>query len=214
MRHNRTIHMKGLFLAAGLAAGLLGSLPAEATLIVGVQSVTAGANTNNDTLDVTLMNTGPSAVAVGGFTFEIISASSNISFIDANTSTAAPYVFDGNSAFGPDLTGPTSGPTLSTSDVDLLGSATVASGATVGLGHITFDVAAAASGIIAITLGPTPQFTSVADASGNNLPITLANGQVTISTVPEPSLVLPLAMAAVIGARRLRRRALRPAHTL
>jgi hypothetical protein len=107
-----------------------------------------------------------------------------------------------NSLFGPDIaTGPNPlpGQTLDASDLDSLGGVTLATG-TYGLGHVTFDVASgAATGPFAVTL--TEPGSSLSDADGNLIPITLSGGTITIgaiSSVPEPS-SLGLVMIAVSG---------------
>ena len=64
------------------------------------RTVTAGSS--NDSFDVVLQNTGPSAVTVAGFSFGLTS-SSNVTFTDVTTATAMTYIFNGNSLFGPDI---------------------------------------------------------------------------------------------------------------
>lgn len=202
----------GALLAAGVAACLLGPATARANLIVSVQSVTAKAGSSANGLDVELTNLGPSALMIAGFSFGISIANSNISFTDADTSTAAPYIFDGNSLFGPDLTGPVSGQSLSTSDLFSipLSGVTLNAGTTVGLGHILFDVAPGAgngSFPVGLALFPT---TSLSDEFGNDIPIdTLSSGRITImpAAAPEPSsitmlLSLVAVLAATVGWRR------------
>jgi hypothetical protein len=102
------------------------------------------------------------------------------------------------SLFGPDMTGPTSGPSLVTSDVFLVpfSGSTVGSGTTVGLGHILFDVSpGAAPGVFPVTLMGFPA-TSLADPTGANLAIqTLSDGQITITgtaATPEPGTLATL----------------------
>src|SRR5438094_451649 len=95
----------GVALAAGVAACLLGPATARASLVVSVQSVIATAGSLANGIDVELSNSGPSALTISGFSFGISIANSDISFTDANISTAAPYIFGADSLFGPDLTG-------------------------------------------------------------------------------------------------------------
>jgi hypothetical protein len=206
MRCSHIIRLN-LILIAALVVGLVATLPAEASLIVTVQSVSDAANTNGDSLNVTLTNSGPGAVSIGGFSFKITASGSSINFTDANVNTTPSYIFGANSTFGPDLTSPVSGSSISASDVDSAGSASIASGATVGLGYVLFNVAANGSGVINVTLGANPQYTSAADGSGTNLPIlTLTNGTITVtSTVPEPSTLVPLAMTLFICGTMWRR---------
>ncbi len=201
-------------LAAAVAAVLFCPASASASLIMSVQSATAAPGSSGNTFNVQLINTGPSAITVAGFSFGISTGNPNISFQDANTSTSAPYIFDGFSLFGPDLTGPTSGPSLNTSDVFAvaLSGSTLGAGTTVGLGHILFDVSpGAAPGVFPVTLGDFPT-TGLADPTGANLPIqTLSAGQITITgttAVPEPGTLATLfgglALLAGSGRRRLR----------
>ena len=201
----------GYIMAAGVAACLLGPTAARADLLVLVQSVTAAAGSSANGIDVELSNLGPSAVTIGGFSFGISIANSDISFTGANTSTAAPYIFGADSLFGPILAGPQSGQSLLTSDLfDIPFSGfTLNSGTTVGLGHVLFDVApGAAGGPFPVDLGVFP-ITSLADESGTNIPIdTLTSGQITIiaEAVPEPSslpaLLCGVAVVAVMVGRR------------
>jgi hypothetical protein len=183
----------GFVLAAGVTACLLSPTTARADVIVSVQSVTAAAGSSANGIDVLLSNLGPSAVTIGGFSFGISIANLDISFTGANTSTAAAaYIFGTDSLFGPDLTGPTSGQSLSTSDLFSIPFAgvTLAAGTIVGLGHVLFDVSPnAASGSFPVDLALFPT-TSLSNESGNNVPIdTLSSGRITITpeTVPEPS---------------------------
>jgi hypothetical protein len=203
-----------LILAVGVAACLLCPTMARASSIVSVQSVTAAPGSSADEIDVELTNSGPSAVTIGGFTFGISIADLDISFTDANTSTAAPYIFGADSLFGPDLTGPTSGQSLSTSDLfDIpFSGVTVGSGTTVGLGHVLFNVSPhAANGSFSVGLALFP-FTSLSDESGNNVPIGVrSSGQIIITpaaqAVPEPSslsMLLSGVAIAVIYSRRRR----------
>jgi hypothetical protein len=196
-----------------LAVCFLGALSARADLIISVGSVSVDAGTTGNSFDVDLTNTGPAVAPIGGFTFGISIANPNVSFTDANTSTSAFYIFTGHSLFGPDLTGATSGQSLHTSDVFDTPNNGVAidSGATVGIGHILFDVLPGASpGPFAVNLSA--PFTSLSDFSGNVTRIeTLAAGQITIEgvgAIPEPG-TLGLLLAGVMmiaGAHRLRRK--------
>src|ERR1039458_3168068 len=79
---------------AALVAALLCPMPARADIIISVQSVPAFAGSSGNVFDVTLQNTGPSAVTVGSFLFEINTADTDIFFSSASTATVlAPYIF-------------------------------------------------------------------------------------------------------------------------
>ena len=195
-----------------LAVCFLGALSARADLVVSVGSTSVDAGTTDNPLDVELTNTGPAAITIGGFTFGVSVGNSNISFTDANTSTVLTYIFEGNSLFGPDLTGPTSGQSLDTSDVfaGANNGTTLGAGTTLGIGHLLFDVSAlAGTGAFAVSLSA--PFTSVSDINANTIPIdSLSAGKITIegpSEIPEPGTmgILLAGVAAIAGARRLRK---------
>jgi hypothetical protein len=192
---------------------LLAPGAARADLVFNIESVSASAGSTGNTLDVTVTNTGPSAVTVGGFSFEISTPTSNINFTDATTATTlAPYIFGGNSAFGPSIAIST-GQALDASDSFFpFGSgSTLGAGATVGLGHVVFNVASGTPGgpiTVSFTGGG---FTSLSDPDGNDIPITtLGTGTITVKsgTVPEPStsVLLGFAMLLSLGAHRVLRR--------
>ncbi len=180
------------FFAAGLLLFLAGS--AKAALIVTAGSTIANAG-SSAALDVTLTNTGPSAVTIEGFSFGLSTASPNITFTGATTSTSATYIFSGTSLFGPNINTST-GPALIASDIDsnFVGT-TVGAGQTVGLGHVLFNVASGTpAGPVTVVVTPFPT-TTLSDAMGQDIPIDqLVNGIITVApsrqTVPEPSTLL------------------------
>jgi hypothetical protein len=187
-----------------LVLGTLLAVPAwSAGITVSAGSVTVAPGPTLDTLEVDLMNTGPSAATIGGFSFELSVATPTISFTGVTTSTTMTYIFSGNSLFGPILTGPVSGQTISAADIAStpFTGTSINRGATVGLGQATFNVAANASGgqfVVNIVTFPN---TSLSDALGNNVAVsTYSNGQITISEAPEPPsallclLLIPFAM--------------------
>jgi hypothetical protein len=196
------------FLLAGLGVCLTAALPAHGSVIIAADSVSAVAGSTGNSFDVWLTNTGPSAISVDTFSFNINILDTDITFTDVTTGTvAAPYIFP-SSVFGPDLTGPNSGQTFAffPNDVSGSGDVSIASGATVGLGHVLFDVAGgAAPGTFAVAFVQDPLVTNLSDANGNNIPIdTFTDGDVTILT-PEPATV-PLAGLAFLIAAAARRR--------
>jgi hypothetical protein len=194
-------------LMAGVAAFLLSSVPARANTIISLQSpINANAGTSGNGFDVLLTNSGPSAVSIAGFTFELSVSSTDIVLTNANTATLLdPYIFSGASTFGPIITVANTGQDLSASDVySVFGSGVMlGTGATLGLGHILFDVSAAApSQTVPVMFAGSPA-TSLSDALLNDVPITSLNGQINIigatGTVPEPSsLVLVLTAGSLI----------------
>jgi len=189
-------------LMAGAAAFLLYSVPARAGLLeISIESpINVNAGTSGDGFDVLLTNLSGPAVSLAGFTFEISVPSTDILLSAANTATLLdPYIFSGKSLFGPNITVANTGQDLSASDLySVIGSGiTLGAGATVGLGHILFDVSATAhSETVPVTFAAFPA-TSLSDDLANNVPInTLTNGQIDIiGTVPEPSYLLLLLTA-------------------
>jgi hypothetical protein len=188
-----------------------GSTIARAAVILSVQPATAAAGSSGNAFDVDLTNSGPASLTVGSFSFGIVTANFNISFTDANTSTTDPYIFAGHSLFGPDLSGPTSGQSLSASDLYAIpGSGfTLGAGRTVGLGHVLFDVSpSSTAGTFPVSLDVFP-VTILSDPSGNSISIaSLVPGEITITggmAVPEPSsLLLFLTGAMLIAGLGLR----------
>ena len=61
---------------------MCGTTPARAQMIMGITTNSFIAGSSSNSLDVTLTNTGGSAVTIGGFSFEITAASSNVNFED------------------------------------------------------------------------------------------------------------------------------------
>ena len=192
-----------LVLASAAGLFLTGAPLAHATVIVAAPSITASPGTFGN-FDVTLSNNGPSTIQIAGFAFSITTTNSAITFTAVSISTAAPYVFAGHSLFGPDINAGTGTTLAATDNYDAPNTnVTIASGATVGLGHITYNIASiATSGNFAITLGAYPA-TSLSDALGNNVTInTLIPGS--ISIVPEPGtmLLFPAALGMMFMLRR------------
>lgn len=198
------------FLPVLFVLALAAAPAAHADLVVSVSSAAVNAGTANDVLDVTLLNTGSSAVTIGAFSFGLSVMNPDITFTGATTS-GATYIFAGDSLFGPEI-GTAAGQSVMASDLfDMIGSgAVVGAGGSVGLGQVLFDVAAnAASGAFAVTLSA-PE-TSLADPATTNLPIqSLVNGQISIAaqaSVPEPSPIFGiLTLLAALSGRPLRTR--------
>lgn len=190
------------------AVALLISAPVGASLIITVGNVFSNSPSVSNTLDIDLTNTGPASLSLGAFSFEIDVTDPQITFTSASTATVVPYVFAGNSLFGPIIS--TSAPAQTRDGSDLwsgVGGATVAAGATVGLGHVFFDISAGdSSGSMTVMLSPFSA-TSLSDPLGVNISVnTLTNGSITIAgaPVPEPSaptLVL-VGLAALVSIRK------------
>src|SRR5277367_3318367 len=192
-------------------APLLLTIPAKGDIVLSIESV-SGAPGSTGTFDVLLTNTGPSSQNILAFNFELTTADTNITFTDVTTSTTtAPYIFP-NSLFGPDITLSAAAQSAEASDVEGTFNGTdVASGATYGLGSVSFSIdPGATNGEIAeIDISAFPD-TSLSDNNFNNVDFTTTSGTITVQTsstaVPEPSTALPVAGAALLGASLLRRR--------
>jgi hypothetical protein len=199
-----------------MSAFLLYCLPTRAdVLAISIQSpLSVKAGDSGDGFDVLLTNVSGPAVSIAAFTFEISTTSTDITFTDANTGTlAAPYIFSGNSLFGPDITVANTGQDLSAGDLFSVFASdiTLGTGATVALGHILFDVSTKApTESVGVTLAAFPA-TSLSDDLLNNIPIsTLTGSQVNISggatIIPEPSsLILLLTAVPLVWCGRRRR---------
>jgi hypothetical protein len=190
-----------------LLATLLGltlTASARADLIIVAESAVANAPSSNNNLEVILQNTGPGSVTIGAFSFGVSVTGTGINFTQADiNTTTAPYIFNGNSLFGPSISTST-GPSLTASDADAdPAGATLAAGSTVGLGRLFFDVSpSAAPGPHAVTIAPFPT-TSLSDPFANDVPVTsFVDGQIlVVSTlvVPEPAALWSAAVALVAG---------------
>lgn len=183
---------------------------ARADLVISVTSATVTAGSASNAVDVNLTNTGLADVTIGAFFFGLQASDPAVTFTGATTSTTDPYIFAGDSLFGPDIA-TTAGPTLLASDLfDIIGSGgLVTAGGTVGLGHVLFDVASNAAGA-GFTVSLSSTDTSLADPSGANLPIAvLQAGQVSYASgpsVPEPSPAWPTTLALLFAGVVLWRR--------
>ena len=133
---------------------------------------------------MTSENTGPSSVDIAGFDLKLTIASSDITFTDLTTATTlAPYIFGSDSAFGPDIATSVAANVILASDLDASGQISLASGATVGVGHLLFDVSASGAG--SYTLSAAPAGTNFSDLNGSDVPIDqFGVGTITITGVP------------------------------
>lgn len=200
-------------LAAFIA--LFAATPTRAGIVVTAQSVGA----TDGAFDVFLTNTGPLAVNVAAFSFEVNVSSSLIDFTDANISTTtSPYIFAGNSLFGPDiLTSITNGgQTLDAGDATFDASnVSVAASASVGLGHVLFTTSGTLIGDATVSFTGLP--TSLSDAAGADVPITtFVDGTISgVAVIPEPStLTLASTGFAIWGATWFVRRSRQKMPTL
>ena len=194
-------------LASVAALFLSGS--ARADLVIMADNVTATAGDTGIGLDVTLTNTGPGSIDIGGFSFELTVGSTDIKFTDVTTgTTTSPYIFGTLGLNGPDIGLLVTNQDIMASDVySVIGAGTtLASGETYGLGHLLFDVSNSASGVYDIVITPFPA-TSLSDFNFNDVPITtLVNGSVSVRGVPEPASLGLVGMGVFVAGAVARRR--------
>ena len=202
--------------AALAALALLASGTARAEVILSVQDVTAEAGTTGNALEVLLTNTDDADLAdVAAFSFRISVATTDVIFTAADI-TAATYLFDGISGFGPDirLPGQGEGQVLDASDADdTLAGVSVGAGQTFSLGRVLYRVAAGSNPrVVSVALAAFPA-SSLSAPDFSEIPITsFVNGSITITTgqavIPEPSTLILSGTAGVLalGLLRLRSR--------
>ena len=196
-----------IFSAAFLLSAIAPTL-ARAGFTFTVESVTATAGSMDNTLNVTLTNTGPTAVTIGGFAFEI-SGGSGVTFTSVDISTTPTYIFAGNSGFGPDISNqPPNLPGNMLAALDFYATfgsgTTLASGSTVGMGDVHFNLASTATGPISITFSPLPGqicpmrrvMTSLSRPGPRSRP---GQSPSIRAPVPEPSSLAMTAIALAIG---------------
>jgi hypothetical protein len=192
---------------------LAAAMPARAGgLVISAESVSASAGE----FDVFLTNETSSAVSLNGFSFEVNVSSPLITFTDATINTTTyPYIFAGNSLFGPDiLTGISNGgQTLDASDLYALTPAdvSVGAGASVGLGNVDFSVGANFNSPATVSFTGFPA-TSLNDNATNVAIAGFVDGTISPagSIIPEPStLTLATANLAIFGALWFARRSRR-----
>jgi len=193
----------GAWLAAGAGVCLLlaGNASADTVgLTVSLQSVNASPGDVGDTFEVDVENTGGAAVTVAGFEFGLSISDTDITLEDATVATTLfPYIFASDSVLGPDILVSTDGQSLQAEDVADDAGVTLSVGETLGLGVVSFDVAADATlGVVPVTLSSDTADTNFSDPIGNAIPILgLNNGGIAIVT-PEPSSWLLIAGGLVL----------------
>jgi hypothetical protein len=183
--------------------------PLHAAAIFSIQSVSANAGDTGIALDVLMTNTGPGAITVGAFTFEIAS-SAEIEFQTATVGTVTqPYIFDGFSLFGPTIGTSVPGQVLDASDVYSTpgGGSTIGSGFTVGIARVFFDVDPVASGTISIEFNTANS--SLSDELGGVITIDqFSSGNIDVVAVPEPA-TLTVVFAGLLMLRYFRSKSTR-----
>jgi hypothetical protein len=194
--------MNATFLKTALAIVLWGTTPAAASLITAVQTVTVTNGSTGNSLEVSLFNNG-AAVVIDSFSVGLDVAGTDIIFQSATTATAVhPYIFIGNSFFGPVISTSSPGQNLTASDIwgGAGNGVTLGTGVTVALGQVFFDASAGATGSYTVSFDPLA--TSLADINGTPITInTETPGSIIIamSSVPEPSTLILMSLAAAVS---------------
>ena len=199
---------------AALLLGLMAA-PARADLIITVlDSFAAPGETG--TFDITITNTGPSAVDISSFSIEpTLSPTSGVHFTDVTMATTLTYIFAGSS--GVSASAPFSYNTFPTSDFVATDSSfatngyqTIGAGTTLGLAHVLYSVDAGTplGTVVPVTLDLTGTSLTDGAAVPSFLSFTPVNGTITIASraVPEPSAVLLVAVGGGLMFLRRRRR--------
>jgi hypothetical protein len=198
-----------------MMAGVMCCAQAHASLIISAGSATVAAG-GSGFVDITLQNTSSTAFAtpIDGFSVELnLTGDGALTFTGATMSTAATYIFAGGSLdVDLSLNFYSNSPSPNISDIaDTGNGTTIAGNTTLGLGRFTFMVAGgAATGTAPVTL-TTDGSTSISDVNGAAITASLSNGQINITgtSTPEPSTLVPLALLlSAVGIRV--RRGLRP----
>src|ERR1700733_2197303 len=196
-----SVRSRLLAIAGALAVvAMLGSIPAQANMIISVTPASVAAGTTGASFNVDIQNTGGSAQNIDAFSIGLSVSTSNFTFTGGNETTTDAYIFAGDSfdvinSFPYTSVPPPTGQTLEASDLSNSGAGTnVAAGATLGLGNIIFNLAGATPpGPITITVISTcltaNSCTSLSDSAGDNVAFSVTNGTVTVTgvTTPEPS---------------------------
>jgi hypothetical protein len=175
---------------------------AQADIVVTVGSSSAPVG-GTGSFDVDISNIGgSSSFQVAGFSVELmVASSSGITFTSADVNTTSPYIF------GTLQTPPLTSNSFPNTDFIATDSSqtspfftTLNVGDQFGLVHVSYAVASnATTGPFTVSilgLGATSEFL---DLGGNTIPFTPTNGTITLTAVPEPSSLLLLSTALIVG---------------
>ncbi len=183
-------------LAAVVTMALPGAVPVSAGtagLIVSIQSgLSAAPGTTGNSFEVDVTNNGTDPDVIDSFAFVVETASAGITFTGSTDGTANPYIFAGNSMFGPDLNLLPAGQSMDGSDIAYTGNGYILdASSTIAIGEVFYNVADGVSaGPVTVSFLPTPA-TSFSDIDGSLFDIeSLNSGTIEVtpgSAVPEPS---------------------------
>jgi hypothetical protein len=175
---------------------------AQADIVVTVGSSSAPVG-GTGSFDVNISNIGgTSPFQVSGFSVELmIAASSGITFSSADVNTTSPYIF------GTLQTPPLTSNSFPNTDVIATDTSqtspfftTLNVGDQFGLVHVSYAVASnATTGPFTVSILGIGTTSQILDVSGNLIPFTPTNGTITLTAVPEPSSLLLLSTALIVG---------------
>ena len=196
-----------------IAVFLLASQPARASgvLFTMPPEIAFAAPGAAEALEVRLANTGSGPVMTAGFSVDLTPADPALSFKDMTASTLEMYIFIGNPMSGLDVASEFT-PEGAARGLAFPASSTLAPGATVGLGRITYSMAhgASLSDVFDIGFGSPGIGASLPDGAGGDFPITAGNlVDRAVTDAPEAKALLPAGLL-LIGLGAFGRRQIRP----
>lgn len=179
-----------LVVVAGLA-----TTSSRAAVIISMPPTISGAPNSTGFFDLTLQNTGPESLAFEAFSLQLTLGSSEVTFTDGTTATAAPYILAGNSfveTFAFPLAEIQPDGSLIASDFAVNPPLyKVVGPGTYGLIRVAYQIGSTAVTGVTVTSSVTPVYTVIPSAA-----------------VPEPSALVSaaLGLAGLTSAALLRRR--------
>ncbi len=208
-----------------LAMGFFAAAPAHAGggLVLGIANGTAVPGFSTNSFDVTITNTTTGGVDIGGFSFELATTNTDVTFTDVTTASPE-YIFAANSYFGPDILIDAAGNNVFAGDNygTTNSGITLVSGQTLDLGHVVFtlDSSAPTTPIpLAFSAYPATGVNDFVGADYNDILFGPDNSNsfaipVVAASVPEPASLLiglqGLSLTCLVVARsRVRKTALR-----
>lgn len=181
------------------AATLAPAASASAVFSIAPLTTQVHPGDTNDAFQVLLTNRSGADIPVAGFSFGVTTTDPNITFEAADTSTSVPYIFTGDSLdviHSIPLSASSPGRSLVGLDFTNDGSGVmVASGQTVGLGRVFFDVSPGAPLLapVIIDFSSNPGDNVLSGAGGNAIGVSLPAGTQIVtgaSPAPEPATLL------------------------
>lgn len=186
-----------------------------AGLVIEAPTLTSVAPGSSGSFDVLLIDTDPSGSPgynVAGDSLELtLSGSAGFSFTNVTINTSVPYIYSvsattlpGSNPLNFGITFPNTDFAVADSDGASPFFQTVNPGDVFGLANVSYAVDSTASGTDTIMIASLNVGTSLSDINGNLILFTAVNGS--ISTIPEPTTLIPAATAILIGLGLISRR--------